>query len=293
MFNYKKQGEYGQELNYKKIITHVGIVLFALILIFGSFGIIDQSEIGVKSRLGKVVGTVGAGPYFKLPIIEDVSIIDLKVKVIDYDKNGVEGDSTDTSSLSASSKDLQEVWANIVVNYSVNPANAVDIYVKYRSAEQFGFSVIEPIIRESIKSVTAQYTAEELVTKRLEISDKVFGLLSAEIPEKGAILNQSNLTNFDFSAGFKQAIEKKVTAVQNAEAAKNQLEEKKYLGEQAIVTAEAEAKAIALKSQAASNEKYVSLKALEVQEKAIEKWNGQLPQQFIPGSSLPFINLNK
>ena len=64
----------------------------------------------------------------------------------------------DTSSLSASSKDLQEVWANVVVNYKVNPEKAVDIFVQYKNAEQFGFNVIEPIIRQTVKSVTAQYT---------------------------------------------------------------------------------------------------------------------------------------
>jgi prohibitin 2 len=207
----------------------------------------------------------------KLPFIEQVHIIDLKVKTVDYDKNGVEGDSVDTSSLSASSKDLQEVWANVVVNYKVNPEKATDIFVQYKNAEQFGFNVIEPIIRQTVKSVTAQYTAEELVTKRLEISDKVNALLATEIPENGATLVLANLTNFDFSTGFKQAIEAKVTAVQNAEAQKNKLEQVKYEAQQTIEKAKAEAEAIRISAQAINSQGGADY----VQLKAIEKWSGQ------------------
>lgn len=277
----------------------IGLIVFvvlALIVLFSSFGTISSSEVGVKTRLGKVVGTVDAGVYMKVPFVEQVHIIDLKVKTVDYDKNGAEGDSPDTSALSASSKDLQEVWANVVVNYKVNPQKAVDIFVQYKSAEQFGYNVIEPIIRQSVKSVTAQYTAEELVTKRIEISEKVNTLLAEEIPKNGATLVLANLTNFDFSPAFKSAIDRKVTAVQDAEAEKNKLEKIKYEAEQTVVTAKAEAEAQTIKSRAlesSGGKQVVELEAIKVQALAIAKWNGQLPNQMIPGSSLPFINLTK
>lgn len=290
-FNYtkevKKYGEMQQVLNVPKLVGHVGIVLGILFIVFGSFGTIATGEIGVKTRLGRVVGTHAPGVYLKLPFIEAMNKINTKVVTVDYDKNGVEGDAVGSSALSASSKDLQAVWANIVVNYSVNPTNAVDIYTNYRSAEQFGVSIVEPLIRETVKSVTAQYTAEELVTKRLEISEKVYALLADELPGKGVTLSQSNLTNFDFSPAFNKAIEDKVTAVQNAETQKNKLEQVKYEAQQTIETAKATAEAQRISSQALAAQggsDYVQLKA-------IEKWNGILPQQMIPGATVPFINL--
>lgn len=278
--------EYGNP-NIGKFVKTFVFGFIGLVVLFGSFGTVSSSEVGVKTRLGKVVGTVQPGVYMKVPIIDKVNIIDLKVKTVDYDKNGVEGDAVDTSSLSASSKDLQEVWANVVVNYKVNPEKAVDIFVQYKNAEQFGFNVIEPIIRQTVKSVTAQYTAEELVTKRLEISDKVNALLATEIPENGATLVLANLTNFDFSTGFKQAIEAKVTAVQNAEAQKNKLEQVKYEAQQKIESAKAEAEAIRISAQAINSQGGADYVAL----KAVEKWNGILPTQMIPNSSVPFLNL--
>jgi regulator of protease activity HflC (stomatin/prohibitin superfamily) len=283
MIDYVKVGS----IDKVKIIKNLFIGLVLLIILFSTFGTIGAGEVGVRTRFSKVVGTIQPGIYMKLPLIEQVHKIDIKVKTVDYDKNGVEGDAVDTSALSASSKDLQAVWANIVVNYSVNPANAIEIYTNYRSAEQFGFAIVEPIIRETVKSITAQYTAEELVTKRLEISDKVFALLSEQLPAKGAILSQSNLTNFDFSPAFNKAIEDKVTAVQNAETQKNKLEQIKYEAQQTIETAKATAEAQRISAQALAAQggsDYVQLKA-------IEKWDGHLPAQMIPNSSVPFINL--
>ncbi len=269
MFNYIDQNT--GTLKVGKIVGHVAIVLLVLVVLFGSFGTISTSEIGVKTRLNKVVGTVGDGAYFKIPFIEQINIIDLKVKTVDYDKNGVEGDAPDTSSLSASSKDLQEVWANIVVNYKVNPEKATDIFVQYKNAEQFGYNVIEPIIRQTVKAVTAQYTAEELVTKRLEISDKVNALLGEEITKNGATMVLANLTNFEFSTGFKQAIEAKVTAVQNAEAQKNKLEQVKYEAQQTIETAKATAEAQRISAQALAAQGGADYVALQ----KIKAWDGK------------------
>ena len=75
--------------------------------------------------------------------------------------------------------------------------------------------------------------------------------------------------------------------------AKNVLEKIKFQAEQRITTARAEAEAIKLQSDAANNEKYIALKALEVQSEAVKKWDGKLPTQMIPGSTVPFIKIEK
>ncbi|KKR19804.1 MAG: Band 7 protein [Parcubacteria group bacterium GW2011_GWE2_39_37] len=75
--------------------------------------------------------------------------------------------------------------------------------------------------------------------------------------------------------------------------AENDLQRIKTEAAQRIAQAKAEAEAIKLQSDAANNDKYVNLKALEVQKSAVEKWNGVLPTQMIPNATLPFINLAK
>lgn len=267
----------------KKIIA--GLILIVLLL--GSFGIVGAGQRGVKTRLGKVVGVVSQGPYLKLPFLEKITKLEVKTRTVNYDKNGHEGDSRDSSALSGASKDLQDVKIGVVVTYHINPEKVDAIFVQYKSVDSYESTVIEPAIRETVKSTSAQYTAEELVTKRAEYSEKVNHILTERFGSKDSILETFSVTNFEFSNAFTQAIEAKVTATQNAEAAKNKLEQIKYEAEQRITTARGEAEAIRIQAQAIQQQggaEYVNLKS-------VEKWNGVLPIYMMSGGSVPFINI--
>lgn len=279
-------GERDVYLKIPKIIASGIFLIIFLTIIFGSFGTVLAGERGVKTRFNAVVGTIEPGLYFKLPWIEGVSKMEVKTRTVNYDKNGSEGDSRDSSSLAGASKDLQDVSIGVVVNYHINPEKVGDLYSQYRSVENFEVSVIEPIIREVVKTASAQYTAEELVTKRAEYSDRVNLTLLDRFTTKDAVLERFSVTNFEFSHAFTQSIEAKVTAVQNAEAAKNKLEQVKFEAEQRITQAKGEAEAIRIQAQAIQSqggEAYVNLKA-------VEKWNGALPQ-YMMGDTTPILNL--
>lgn len=277
------------EVRVGKIIAHIVALIVGLVVVFSSFGTIGAGERGVKTKFGAVTGVLEQGLYFKLPFIEKVKKMDVKTRTINYDKNGLEGDGMDTSQLFGASKDLQDVQIGVVVTYHISPEKVNDIYSSYSSVDNYEGNVIEPIVREVVKSTSAQFTAEELVTKRAEYSDKVNSVLTERFAEKNSILERFSVTNFEFSKEFSRAIEAKVTATQNAEAAKNKLEQVKFEAQQTIETAKATAEAQKIQSQslaAQGGSDYVQLKA-------IEKWNGVLPASIVPGSAVPFINLNK
>jgi regulator of protease activity HflC (stomatin/prohibitin superfamily) len=279
----------GGTLNVRKVIFYLFLTVVFLIIISGSFGTVNAGERGVKTRLGAVVGTAEPGFYVKLPLIEKMTKMEVKTRTVNYDQNGNEGDALETSRLSGASKDLQDVWIGVVVNYHVDAGKVTDIYTQYKSVENFETNVIEPIIREVVKSTAAQYTAEELVTRRADFGDKVNITLAERVTSKGAILERFSVTNFEFSRAFTEAIENKVTAVQNAEAAKNKLEQIKFEAQQTIETAKATAEAQRIQAEslaAQGGQDYVNLKA-------IEKWDGHLPQQMIPNATVPFIDLNR
>lgn len=279
-----------QDLFWGKVITHAILFVIALIVVLGSFGSISAGEMGVKTRFGAVIGTVPQGLYFKLPIIEKVHRMSIKTLTINYDKGGDNGDNkvTDTN-LFGASKDLQDVSIGVVVNYHIDATKVADIYSQYSSVENYQANVIEPMIREIVKSTSAQYAAEELVTKRAEFSDKVNAALATQFIGKSAILERFSVTNFQFSSAFSAAIEQKVTAVQNAEASKNKLEQVKFDAQQTIEKAKAEAEAIRIQAQAINSQGGADYVALQ----AVAKWNGVLPVQMVPGSAVPFINLTK
>jgi regulator of protease activity HflC (stomatin/prohibitin superfamily) len=272
----------------KTVITVIGVIIIALLLV-SSAGTIGAGERGVKTRFSAIVGTVPQGLYFKIPFIESVHIMDVKTRTINYDRNGAEGDARDTSQLFGASKDLQDVSIGVVVNYHIDATKVQEIYAQYSSVANYQYNVIEPVVREIVKSTSAQYTAEELVTKRAEFSDKVNTALATQFTDKNAILERFSVTNFEFSKAFSQAIETKVTAVQNAEAAKNKLEQVKAEAQQTIEKAKAEAEAIRIQAQAINSQGGADYVAL----KAVERWNGILPTQMVPNASVPFINLTK
>ena len=261
----------------KKLIA-VGVVLLMMFILFlSSFGTIGAGERGIQTRLGKIVGIIPQGPYFKAPFVDDVHIIDVRTRTVAYDNGGA---------LSAASKDLQDVSIQVAVNYHIDPTKVDAIFASYSSTDSYERNVIEPIIRETVKSTSAQFTAEELVTKRAEYSDKVNTLLGERFAGKDSVLERFSVTNFAFSKSFTEAIEAKVTAVQNAEAQKNKLEQVKYEAQQSIETAKATAESIRIQAQAVTSQggaDYVKLKW-------IEKWNGNVPSTTLGGQDF-MVNL--
>lgn len=261
------------------------IAVLVLLVGFLSFGTVNAGERGVKVRLGSVMGVLDTGLYFQLPFVESVHKVSVQTQTVAFDNKSAKGDNSEQSSLAAASSDLQDVAIATIVNYHVSPAKVAEIYQQY--GDTYQSNVVEPIIRDTVKSTASLYTAEELVTKRSEFAQKVQLLLSEKLAAKDSVVEQVNITNFEFSESFSKAIEAKVTAVQEAEAAKNKLEQVKFEAEQTIETAKATAEAQRIQSQALAaqgGKDFVDLKA-------IEKWDGHLPVQMIPGSSVPFLNV--
>lgn len=257
------------ERNWKKML--LGFIAF--ILLVSSCGTVDAGERGVRTRLGSVRGVIENGFYMKLPFIEHVKKINVQIQ-------------KEQAEAQAASSDLQTVNATVALNYNVIPENAADLYL--RIGTDYKTRIIDPAIQEAVKAATAKHTAEELITKRELVRDEMKEALTVRLATDFIKVSEVSIVNFDFSPSFNQAIEAKVTAEQNALASKNKLEQVKYEAEQQVVTAQATAESQRIQSAslaAQGGEDYVNLKA-------IEKWNGVLPSQMIPGSTVPFINLN-
>lgn len=281
MFNYIQNNE----VNVGKIIKHVVVTILVLIVLFGSFGTVKAGERGIKTRFGTVKSVLNTGLYMKLPFIDSVYKMNVKTLTVQFDNKSATGGDSEYTSLSASSKDLQDTSIAVVVNYHIDATKVDKIFQQYNSSENYQLNVIEPIIREAVKSTSANYTAEELVTKRQEVADVIAKALTDKLSAKDAILETFSITNFEFSKSFSDAIEAKVTAVQNAEASKNKLVQVQYEAQQAVEEATGKAKALQIEGQALVNNPQV------IQIRAIEKWNGVMPQ--VTGGAMPFINLTK
>lgn len=258
-----------------KLAIWVSVIVgfFILAVLLSSFTVISVGNRGVKTRLGIVVDVLDPGLHFKMPFIESVEVFNVQTL------------KEQTDALAASS-DLQTVKTTIAVNYNVASDKVSDLYT--RIGTSFQGVVIDPAIQEAVKAVTANYTAEELITKRPEVTDDIQTALVAKLALNDIQVTGVSIVNFDFSQNFNDAIEAKVTAEQNALAAKNKLDQVKYEAEQRVAEAQGEADAIKAQAAAINSQGGADYVALQ----AIGKWDGKLPDQMIPGQTLPFININ-
>lgn len=270
MFNYKTaEGS----LRTGKVVAHAIIGLFIITLFFGTFGNVNAGDVGVKTMFGKVVGTINPGLYVKIPFIEGVTAMDTQTQKEQVDAT-------------AASNDLQQVTATVAVNFHVNPQDAAIIYQNIGADYQV--RVIDPAIQESIKAITANYTAEELITEREKAREEIIALLSSKLQPLGVNTDSLNIVDFKFSDTFNAAIEAKVTAQQDALAAQNKLQQVQYEAEQTVATAKAQAEAIQIQAAAINSQGGADYVALQ----AVQKWDGTLPTQMVPGESVPFINVS-
>lgn len=266
-------------LNVKGSIKKAIIILIIFLLfitLLKSFQSVPTGYVGIKTRFGKVSDDViQEGLNFKIPYIEKIVLMDCRTQKSEVDS-------------STASKDLQEVSLNVAVNYNVNRDTSYELYrqvgINYESI------IISPAILESVKSITAQYTAEELITKRAEVSNKMEETLKEKIEARGFNVVDFNITDLDFSAAYNQAIEKKQVAEQQAKQAEYELQKSKIENEKKIAEAEANAKVMQVQD-ATTTENALKLKELEIQKAAIEKWNGVLPST-MASDTVPFLNIN-
>lgn len=272
----------------------LGVTLFIAGL--SSMTKVDTGCTGVRVVLGSVQsGAFDAGFHFKTPFIEKVVDVNNKVQKIEVDA-------------ASTSKDLQAINSTLAVNYYLAKESSIAMYKNIGLS--YEDTILQPAIQEAAKSVMAQYRAEELIQRRGEVSIAIQEAISDKVIDYGLIIKEFNITNFQFSKAFDEAIEQKLVAEQNkikaateneqrvaaAEADANEAKARaEGEAEAAKIKAQGEAEAIKAKAdaQAEANKKLEkSLTENVLQNKAIEKWNGQYPDVVSGESANMLIDIN-
>ena len=262
----------------KKIPTRVmviaGVILFILIF-FRPWVQVGAGQRGIVLNFGAVKKQVlDEGLHFRIPVMQEIVLMDVKVQKAETDA-------------AAASADLQDVTSRVALNYHVVPDQANVVYQKI--GVQFKERIIDPAILEVVKAVTAKYTAEELITKRPAVSEAMRRNLMDRLIVNNIAVDAFSIVTFSFSKVFTEAIESKQTAEQLALKAKRDLDRIKIEAEQKITAARAEAESLRLQRANISTD-LIELRKIEANMKAIEKWNGILPQ-VTGGGAIPMIGL--
>ena len=268
------------------------VVLLALIILPNCFATVPVGSTGIMLTMGKVEDTaLSEGVHFKIPFVQRIVSMDNRVKKLEL-------------STEAFSKDIQTVSATLAVNYRLQTEKTFSIYKTTGTA--YEENLIVPATHEVLKSVCAQYTAEELISKRAESSDKMRDELDAKLNPLGISINDFNIIDFDFSEEFISAVESKQVAEQlkkkaatENETAIAQAEREKQVSikqseaeaERVRIAAEAQAKSTLIAAQAEADAVKLAADAeayrlekigQELTQETIlntiaENWNGELP----------------
>lgn len=255
------------------------VFIFVIIMVFGLFKPwvqVGAGERGIVLNFGAVQDKVlPEGIHFRIPLMQEIILMDVKIhKVV-------------TDAASASS-DLQDVALSVALNYHIIPQKANLVYQTI--GIEFKERMIDPAVQEVMKAVSARYTAEELITKRPSVSAEMQESLTKRLLLSNISVDAFSIVSFSFSTIFTNAIEAKQTAEQNALKAERDLDRIKVEAQQTIAAATAEAEALRLQKMNISPD-LIELRKIEANLKAIEKWNGILPQVTGAGA-VPFIGVN-
>ena len=281
------------------IPTVIGAVLAVILIGSACYTSVPTGHTGVVTTFGRVENfTLDAGIHGKLPW----------QKVINLDNRVQKAAVT----LSCFSSDIQEVTVAYTLNYQISKENAMTIYSTIGTT--YFDTVITPNISESVKVMTARYTAENLVSSRDDLSAAIEGLLKEKLSHYNIIVVGTSIENMDFTAAFTNAVESKQVAAQNKLQAEieqaQKIMEQQAKAERDVIEANAAAEVARIQAEADLTVTKIQADAAEyagqkeaAKNKAIsewltgdllnyyyiQQWNGILPNYYMGSENVSTI----
>lgn len=248
------------------------LALLGGLLAFGSAcAVVPAGHRGVQLQASAVTGVVlNEGWHLQLPLLQRVEVMSVQTQAYH-------------SKATAASRNLQAVDTEVTLTYRLDPLRVPEVYQNLGVA--YESRIIAPAIQEKVKAVTAEFEAERLITERPRVRQEIEDSLRTYLQQFGINVVAVQITNFDFSKEFNEAIEQKQVAEQRALTARNDLERIRIEAEQRITQAKGEAEAIRIQGEALQNNPRL------VELEAVKRWDGRLPVTNLGGGAMPFITL--
>lgn len=217
-----------QETKWGAAVLIIGLLLAILLIVLSCLVSVPTGHTGVVTTFGRVEDkTLDSGIHGKAPWN----------KVVELD-NRVQ---KSTVELYCFSSDIQEVTVMYTLNYQISKSSAQDIYRTV--GKDYYATVITPNISESVKTITAHYTAESLIASRDTLAREIEELLTEQLAKYNIEVVSTAIEDMDFTDEFTNAVEAKQVAVQNKLRAVTEQEQKTIEAQQAAERAKIQAQA--------------------------------------------------
>lgn len=275
----ERQKQLKKQLIIKQMTKLIGsgvVGLFLLLFLLKSCERIDAGHVGVKVNLygdNKGVSDVVevTGMVFYNPITHSIYEFPTFIQHKEY---------TGDNSFVVNSKDGSEFHVSPIINYSVKREKVPTIFSKYRrSLDEIEEGFLKTSVFDAFRLATNKYTADELIGNRQSYEVEVRRILEGQLLNEGFVVNQFT-SNLVYPESFKNAINAKNNAVQQALMAENKVKQAEAEAKIKVATAEGNAQAMltTAKAEAEANRlKQATLTSLLLQQQWIEKWDGKLP----------------
>lgn len=232
-------------------------VLLAMLLLSTMLVVVPAGSRGVLLRFGAIQNQVlDEGLHLLLPLIDGVQPLSVRLQ-------------SQILRSEAACRDLQDVGFELAVNWHLPGDQVVEVFRQIGDEAAIWQNVITPALEDGLKQVVAGFSAEQLISERLAVKQALESLIGSRLALHQLVLDGIDLLQLDFSERFRQAVEAKQVAEQDARRAAFVVAKARRLAEARIHEAEGEARAQQLLQQGLTPE--------VLQHQAIEKWNGHLP----------------
>ncbi len=264
--------------------------IFGLTIFFGTFYTIDQGDKGVVLNNGSLSGEVGPGLHFKLPMVQSVYEINMRSQQMAW--NGGEGGAT----ITGYTRDKQVATIHMTVTWRV--IDATRTYVEYRNEENVAAQVVAPKALEVLKNALGQVDSTQAVTQREKLNSDVLAALQAAVKGFPLVVTTVQITDVSFSDAYDASVAQQVQAQVDVLRAKAEQQKANIDADTKLYSQKAAADAVAyagIKEAEAINAKGKALQDNPgvVALTTAQAWDGKLPSMMVPGSSVPFLNVNR
>jgi regulator of protease activity HflC (stomatin/prohibitin superfamily) len=284
-----------------KLGSRAGVIAVAVILltvVMSSYTIIAPGYTGVIFNIWSgTLRTVGQGLAMRIPWITRVQSYPTALRTYTMVMRQTEGSEVGDDSIDLPTREGQHIRQDISVTYNTSEEKAAHVFRSFRGApvQDIENTFIRRTIITVAQNAAGQMSLSEIISaKRGELQGTIEKNLEGEMTKMGFVLDKVNLGASHLPPAIENQMQQKMAAQQQAQQAEYELQKQETLAKAAVAQAEGEAKSILVRAKAQSESNRLlqsSLTQTLVNYRAVDKWNGQLPQ--VTSGATPFIDLKK
>lgn len=269
--------------------------------------VVGEGQVAVITSMGQAIRQeTPAGLQWKTPFVQGVQQFDIRERVM-------------TGTMNATTENQLSSNVTWSMNWRPDSSQILDIFVNYGSPDEFANNIILPRLNQALKAAIGQHTAVELAIDRNAVAETMLRIALESLEEFPIVITAIQLDEYTLPDRYWEAVLAREEQREITERERLLLEQQEVRAQQAVQTATAEAEAT---RQRADGEAYASLAAARAEAEAIslraqaesegieviqeaisnnplfieyslsQRWDGVLPTQMIPGSTVPFINVS-